>query len=151
MSNSVFDKRIIFHNTSNAWDTITPHWNRPLIEINTTTPKHIIPIANIAKKVVLAIAYAISTIVAGIFDILSLPYTYYKHTQSNKDSYANEMKMLNISEAELINIKKEISDYIETLETSGTIEKIEPKKKKRNGFYNCRFLCKKQSSIWPYC
>ncbi|MCX6990575.1 MAG: hypothetical protein NTX49_05890 [Chlamydiae bacterium] len=130
MSDVIFDRRNVFHNTSNAWDIITPHWNRPLIDTNnTSTPKCIIPIANITKKAVLAVAYAVATIALGIFDILSLPYTYYKYTQANKNSYANEMKLLNVSESELVNIKKEISDYIRTLETSGEIQSIPSKKR----------------------
>jgi len=130
MNNAVFDKRTIYHNNSNAWDIITPHWNRPLIDPNNTaTPKCIIPIANITKKAVLAVAYAVATITLGIFDILCLPYTYYNYTQVNKNSYANEMNLLGVSESDLVKIKMEISDYIRTLEASGEIKKMPSKKR----------------------
>lgn len=109
------DKRLIFSHTYFVWNELGAQFTKPLINISkckSSTYKNVAKIANVAKKTIIIVAFAIATIATAGFSLLALPYKYYKYQIVFKAAYKEDIARLTNAEKE--SIRREVVAYIDS-------------------------------------
>ncbi|WP_039357037.1 hypothetical protein [Candidatus Protochlamydia amoebophila] len=96
--------RTLFSSTYLTWNTLAAHYQTPGVKITNESNKWIrktAPIVNVAKKALLIVAFAITTIATGLFSLFILPYRIYQLKNANQLVAADLALLTSSQRAEL--------------------------------------------------
>lgn len=96
--------RTLFSSTYLTWNTLAAHYQTPGVKITDESNKWIrktAPIVNVAKKALLIVAFAITTIATGLFSLFILPYRIYQLKNANQLVAADLALLTSSQRAEL--------------------------------------------------
>lgn len=112
------DTRFVFSATYSAWNKLSVHYNTDLVTVTPASSKWmrtVAPLANGAKKCVIVVAFAVSTIVTAIFSVCYFPIRYLSN--NNNESLKKDFNRMPVAESNAL--RQEILDDIDRKESQG--------------------------------
>jgi hypothetical protein len=133
------DTRFIFSSTYSAWNKLSIHYSTPCVQVTDQSSqwiRRVAPIANIAKKGLIVVAFAIATVATVIFSVFSLPYRLHEIRQLERQGLKEDLEHL--SNSERYELYKEITNYIDQQEANKKFPELHWKKKQK---YIYKMMC----------
>lgn len=120
------DHRFTFSPVYSSWNKLGVHYSTDLIAVKPESNRWIrtvAPIANVAKKAVIVVAFAICTVATVVFSLIVWPYRSYKYGQMQKEGLAGDFNRLN--QQQRTDLRREITGYIDRQEMGGKFAQTE--------------------------
>lgn len=120
------DHRFTFSPVYSSWNKLGVHYSTEAIQVTPESNRWIrtvAPIANVAKKALIVVAFAVCTVATVAFSLLVLPYRSYKYGQMQKEGLAEDFNRL--TQQEKNDLRREVTGYIDRQEMEGQFAQVE--------------------------